>query len=263
MKIKVSVCSSVGKKSRINQDNFFANGFINEKNKSRIKKSFIAKKAEQLLAICDGMGGEAKGEIASYIAVRKLETFRKRYSSLLARFDEHMDVYVHHANKAICEYIEGNGGVKMGSTAVVLCVNPQKGEAVSGNIGDSKALMFREGKLKKLSEDHNEAQSMVNLGIITEEEARTHSAKSKLTQHLGIRPDELVLEPFVSDTVILKKGDIFLLCSDGLTDMLSYDSIEKIMKEEKSAKKIANKLVTEADAAGGKDNTTVIVAEVI
>lgn len=263
MKCKTVVCSSVGMKRKVNQDNFYVNGFINEEQKHYTLKSYFSSKAEQILCICDGMGGEKYGEVASYIAVNKLISYKQRYSNLVTRFDEHMEAYVQSANNAICSFIRENNGERSGSTMALLCVGPEAKEAVASNVGDSKVFLFRKNELKKISEDHNQAQTFVNLGMITEEEARTHKDKSKLTQHLGIFQEEMVLEPYVSDHIILEKNDLFLLCSDGLTDMLSYEDIAEILTSNISLKEKCKKLVDVANKNGGEDNTTVILAEIL
>jgi len=145
----------------------------------------------------------------------------------------------------------------------LLCISPEKKEAVASNVGDSKVFLFRKEVLKKISEDHNQAQSLVNLGLITEEEARIHKDKSKLTQYLGIFQEEMVLEPYVTDNIILEKEDIFLICSDGLTDMLSYTDIAQILKTDISLKDKCKKLVNNANNKGGNDNITVVLAQII
>lgn len=263
MKCKTVVCSSVGVKRKVNQDNFYVNGFINEEQKNYIIKSYFSSKSEQVLCICDGMGGEKYGEVASYIAVKKLISYKERYSNLLNRFDEHMNAYVQSANNAICTFIQENDGERSGSTMALLCISPEKKEAVASNIGDSKVFLFRKNEFKKISEDHNQAQSLVNIGLITEDEARTHKDKSKLTQHLGIFQEEMVLEPFITDNIILEKDDLFMICSDGLTDMLDYEQIAEILKANISLKDKCKKLVEEANNKGGEDNITVVLAGLI
>ncbi len=263
MKCKTVICSSVGMKRKINQDNFYVNGFLNKKRKNRVMKSFFASKKEQILCICDGMGGEKFGEEASLIAVEKLFSYQRKYSNLISRFEDHINAYVQSANNAICAFIQKNNGERSGSTMALLCISPKQKEAVASNIGDSKVFLLRNNELRKISMDHNQAQSLVNVGLITEDEARTHKDKSKLTQHLGIFPDEMILEPHISDNVILKKNDIFLICSDGLTDMLSDPDIINILKRNAPLKKKCKKLVETANRNGGVDNTTVILAEIV
>lgn len=263
MKCKTVVCSSVGKKRKVNQDNFYVNGFINEEQKHYILKSYFSSKAEQVLCICDGMGGEKYGEVASYIAVKKLISYKERYSNLINRFDEHMNAYVQSANNAICTFIQENNGERSGSTMALLCISPEKKEAVASNVGDSKVFLFRKNELKKISEDHNQAQSLVNIGLITEDEARTHKDKSKLTQHLGIFQDEMVLEPHITDNIILEKDDLFMICSDGLTDMLNYEEITAVLQDKLLLKEKCKKLVEKSNEKGGEDNITVVLAEIM
>lgn len=263
MRIKTAVCTSVGMKRKSNQDNFYVNGFVNKNAEQFLLKNFLSSKKEQILCICDGMGGVKNGDIASFIAIESLDKYRKKYSNLFSRFDEHMNAYVQSANKNICTYIKNNGGERMGTTMVTICISPEEEEAVVTNVGDSKAYLYRNGVMKKLSEDHNQAQSMVNIGIITEEEARIHKDKSKLTQYLGIFQNEMLIEPFLSDYIMIRKSDMFLLCSDGLTDMLENKEIENILKQKNSVKYKAKKLIDTANQKGGKDNITVILAQAV
>ena len=262
MKCRTAVCSSIGKKLKINQDNFYFNGYINEDQKEYILKTNFPSKDEQILCICDGMGGEKYGEVASYIVAKKLVSYKNRYSNLIDRFDEHINSFVQSANKAVCKFIQENNGERSGSTMALLCISPEKEEAVASNIGDSKVFLVRDNELRKISEDHNQAQSLVNLGVITEDEARTHKDKSKLTQHIGIFPNEIIIEPYITDNIILKEKDLFLLCNDGLTDMIDYDEIKTILCVDLPLKDKCQKLVDRANDNGGEDNITVILAEI-
>lgn len=263
MRVKTAVCSSIGKKRKINQDNFYLNGLLNGKYYSHFDSSNFSSKKEQILAVCDGMGGEKHGEIASYISVKKLKDYDGKYSNLFNRFPEHIKKYTESSNKAICEYMMYHGNERMGSTFAILCISPENKEAIAANLGDSKIYYFHAENLKKISEDHNQAQSLVNMEMITEEEAREHPGKSKLTQHLGIFPNEMLLEPYISENIMLSKGDIFLICSDGLTDMLSDDEILDYMRTKERLSKRCKQLVKKAEEKGGKDNITVIIAEII
>ena len=263
MKIKTAVCSSAGVKRRVNQDNFYVNGYINKKHDVYILKSFLSSSKEQLLCICDGMGGEEYGEIASLLAVQKVGKYKNKYGSIIKNFERHAEAFALSANKKICEYMISNDIDSMGSTLAFLCVAPKERQAVAANVGDSKIYLFRNGKLLKLSTDHNSAQRLVELGIISEDEARTHKDKSQLTQYLGIPQEEMIIEPEISDCVLLNKGDIFLLCSDGLTDMLECNEIENIISARASVRSKCKKLVYQANRNGGVDNVTVVLCEVL
>ncbi len=262
MRVKTAVCSSVGKKRHINQDNFYLNGLFNKKNSPHFNAGRFSSGKEQILAVCDGMGGEDHGEIASYMTVKKLLDYTGRYSNLFNRFGEHVESYTQSANKTICEYMRKNKNGRMGSTYALLCISPKAKEAVAANLGDSKIYYLHREILKKISVDHNQAQTLVDMEMITEDEAREHSGKSMLTQHLGIFPDEMVLEPYVSENVMLSKGDIFIICSDGLTDMLKDEELVEILRTRKNLKKRCRQLVKKAEKNGGRDNITVILAEI-
>lgn len=260
MKVKTAVCTSVGRKREVNQDNFCVNGFINSDAKTYILKSYFSSSKEQLLSVCDGMGGEKHGEIASLLASRQLAEYQEENPCLAEDFENHVRKFAFHANAAVCKYMESHGDEHMGSTLASLCISPGHGKAMAANVGDSKVYLFRDGNLEKLTVDHNVAQRLVDMGIITQEEARTHKEKSKLTQHIGISPDELEIEPHISRAVELKKGDLFLICSDGLTDMLDEKAICDILASDGSVKEKCHTLVSTADQNGGTDNTTVVLA---
>ena len=250
-------------KRKINQDNYFFKGHINENHKNHVFMLDSSSKNDMLLGIFDGMGGEKNGEIASFITAKALEKYAENHKDLIESFDEHISSFVQIANTALCAFIKENNGERSGSTMALLCISLKKGEAVASNIGDTKAFLLRNNELIRLSIDHNRAQTLVDMGIITEDEARTHKDKSKLTQHIGIFPDEMIIEPFITDNIIIKEKDLFMLCSDGLTDMLDYNEIKEILTEKAQLKDKCKKLVERANAGGGEDNVTVILAEII
>ena len=133
-----------------------------------------------------------------------------------------------------------------------------EGRAVACNIGDSRIYMMRSGMLQQISKDHTIVQQMVDSGAITKEEARTHKRRHILSQNIGIFPDELIIEPHFAEPIELKEGDVFPLCSDGLTDMVSDDVIRTILANNEDAEG----LVAAALENGGRDNVTVIVIKV-
>ena len=121
---------------------------------------------------------------------------------------------------------------------------------------------MRDGCFKQLSRDHTQAQSMVDMGLLKPEEMNSHKGKHKLTQHFGIFPDEIIIQPYESEVISIMENDIFILCSDGLTDMMDDGEIASIACENLSPKDMASKLVDIAVEKGGKDNTTVVVARI-
>lgn len=99
--------------------------------------------------------------------------------------------------------------------------------------------------------------------MITEEEARTHKGKSKLTQHLGIHPEEMVIEPEISEEIPIQKGDVFLVCSDGLTDVMNYNEIIQVLSLKLSTKRKCKRIIQTSNDNGGVDNITAIICEII
>ena len=238
-----------------NEDNFYLQGRYRE-DVEQGEDEAVCRASDRrfLAAVADGMGGEEQGEKASLMAVRALKpcSFGEISSQAAAAVDE--------ANREICEEIENQGGRRMGSTLVSLYMD--EGKAVCCNVGDSRAYLLREGKLSQLSVDHNKAGRMVELGVLTPEQASRHPSRHELTQHLGIFADEMVIEPAVSQTVELEDGDLFLLCSDGLTDMVSMEDLKAVLSGGVSPQEMAKELVRLALAGGGRDNVTVIVLQI-
>lgn len=255
MKIESAVFCHVGRVRSNNEDNYYINGKYRwnfSENEAFEKDVKSADKA--LYAVSDGMGGEDLGELASWIAVRNL------YPAKISEVRESAIDSIEKANNEICSEIRENRGRRIGATLVMLYIDDKK--AISCNVGDSRAYLFRDKALIQISEDHNEAMQMARMGIISKEEAENHHFRHALSQHLGIFKDELLIEPYFSDEISLKKGDVFLLCSDGLTDMVANEEICRIITEFKSPSKIGEALKEMALLNGGKDNITVLVAKV-
>lgn len=261
VKIKTAVCSFVGDR-KINQDNFYINGFYNQKYKSKIKKTFSPKNEEQVLAVSDGMGGEQHGEIAAKTAMQVLHQYHKKYLCFEEDFKFKVQEYIQGANDAVCRLMHADGKPQCGAAVSVLCIFPQTQKATAFNVGDCKVMLFRNGNIHQISRDHNAAQTLVDVGLLTKEQARCSKEKSYLTQHLGIMPEEMIIEPYVSETIILQKGDIFLLCSDGLTDALTDTALETILKKRMSIQRKCKKLVYTAHRNGSKDNITLIISKI-
>ena len=250
--------SHVGKVRDNNEDNYFINGKIPDPNTTDMV--FTADESKGgLYAVCDGMGGEECGEVASEIAVNTLHKFYRRMLEQGIAFDKLIDSYIDEANTQICDEIEKSDGKRMGTTFAVLYIKNEIAHVY--NIGDSRVYLLRNNLLSQLSCDHTQIKRLIDMGILTAEKAKTHPERHMLTQHLGIFPDEMVLEPFVANPLTVEDNDMFLLCSDGLTDMLEDKAIEEIMRDSSDPQKATKKLIDAALQNGGKDNVTVIVVE--
>ncbi len=213
-----------------------------------------------LIAVADGMGGHAAGEIASKIAVTTLKKLAPILEDSEIDQDSRQDILLsvsHEIDDAILH--EGNQTPEyagMGTTLTALHINDKSVELL--HIGDSRCYHFADGDLKQLSYDHTVMQELLDQGRLTPEEVRSHPQRSILTQVLmgdsGIDP-VLMVYP-------VKKGDFFLLCSDGLSSVLSDEEIEKIIKTNQGSA-LVDALLSATKAAGAPDNVTIIWAEVV
>lgn len=207
--------------------------------------------AEPVVAVADGMGGHLGGEVAAQLAVETLERLTQRREGSLAD-------RVREANRAVWERSRSDPTVAgMGTT--LTAVELGEGRARVAHVGDSRAYRFRDGELLRLTEDHTVVHRMVLEGQLTEEQAELHPYRNILTRVLGVEPAVDVDEAEVD----LRPGDRLLLCSDGLTGMLPERRILQVLAEETDPRSAADRLVAEANAAGGVDNITVIVVDVV
>lgn len=255
LKIEGAVVTNEGNVRAGNEDNYYLFGkYRYDTSVGSKKEKMEASPQQALAAVYDGMGGEEAGEVASLIAARFFMPCRNE------NLREEVLYQVKCANGAICREIENRGGRRIGTTAVMLYLD--EGKATCCNVGDSRCYFMRDGILKQISVDHTEAENMVRMGILDPGKARKSKGWHKLTQHLGIFPDEFVIEPYFGETIALQAGDWFLLCSDGLTDMVMDDEISGILGRVKDAESAAGKLVETALKNGGRDNVTALVLRV-
>lgn len=251
----------VGNVRENNEDNFYYNGiFLNETN--RETPTIYSEKREnkiQIYAVCDGMGGEESGEVASLIAVQTLTKYQEMLNTgNYHNFSKYIEMYLSEATRLISEKRKP-GGKRIGTTIALLCV---EGNVIHiCNIGDSRVYLLRRKKMKQISEDDTQAARLVKMGTITKEEAKTHPDRDRLTQYLGIAPEERIVKPHWT-SIKAARGDVFLLCSDGITDMLEDGEIENILKQKKSEKTIVIELVNRAIEKGGWDNITAMMLRV-
>lgn len=253
MKIQASVICHVGRVRSNNEDNYYLQGEIRQDvDQLNTRAQFVGTDACTLFAVADGMGGEAQGEFASLTAVKSLRACAMEQVCVTATRS------INRANALICREMDRIGR-RMGTTLAALYIDA--GKAVACNVGDSRVYLLRDGSLTQLSTDHSQVQQMIDLGILSPEDARTHPNRHMLTQHLGIREEEMILQPAFSEELELKSGDIFLLCSDGLTDMVDDDAIQTALSSGTPEYQVQT-LVEQALAAGGRDNVTVLVATV-
>ena len=233
--------TDIGKAREINQDYYY-----------------ISENTEipQVYILADGMGGYKGGEIASKLAVESAARYIKsNFSSNLMEKEEILKLVenaVEYANMVVyekskeVEELEG-----MGTTLEICLIYNNK--AYIGHVGDSRIYRIRKDVIRKLTKDHSYVQKLIEDKKITREEAKYHPKKNMLTKALGCTP---YVEPDIRARNF-EKGDIFIMCSDGLTNMVDEKQIYDIVTRD--IEKAAEELVNEANAAGGYDNITVII----
>lgn len=252
LKLDAAAYTHIGKVRKNNEDNFYLFGKYRSSVETSVQKVHRRKHAGRALAaVCDGMGGEEAGEIASLVAVKELKPLG------LPKLREDIAGQVTRMNEAVCRERTIRGDKHMGTTFVGLYFADN--HVLCCNVGDSRAYLFRDNRLQQLSEDHNEARRQVSLGILTEEQARESKSRHCLTQHIGLFPKELVIAPFYSELISLKTGDIFLLCSDGITDMITDSELAALFSHNKKAKKYVQDLINIVIKKGARDNATAVV----
>src|SRR5947209_8816676 len=202
-----------------------------------------------LFAVADGMGGARAGEVASRMAV---EAFDRSPPSGSA--EEQLAAVARAANGEIYRLAqEDSSRAGMGTTLTAAVV--RDGEISIGHVGDSRLYRCRDGGLERLTDDHSLVEELVKQGKLTPEDAEVHPQRSIITRALGPEPDVQV----DTHTHTARAGDVYLICSDGLTGMVSERDVAEILRANPRLSDAADKLVAAANAAGGKDNITVVL----
>jgi len=212
----------------------------------------------QLFVLADGMGGHKAGEVAAAQAVASFcERMEQHFSEEpldLQRARKAVEEAIVHINYVIhkmgMEDYELRG---MGTT--FCCLYFHKEGVIYGHVGDSRIYRVREGELEQLTKDHSLVRELVDMGQLDEEQAKEFVYKNIITQAVGTEP---LVEPAVL-TQSVKEGDLYMMCSDGLTDHVSDKEIENLLKSEVSVMKKAENLVHAAKEKGGHDNITVVL----
>lgn len=228
--------SDVGRKRRKNED------------------AFLLLDSHSVFVVADGMGGYAGGDIASKMAVETVEKAFKANAfpgppyEKVPRRGSDVVVAITEANRAIFEHARANSHLEgMGTTIVVSRFSPNKQRLYIGHVGDSRAYRLRDGELRQMTSDHT-------LGALGFGGTLGTRLSRAVGTKIGVVVDLIIARP-VPD-------DVYLLCSDGLTKMIGDDEIKATMKESGSVPKILDALITKANAAGGKDNVTVVLLKV-
>jgi protein phosphatase len=222
--------TDTGRQRRDNEDNAFARAPV--------------------FVVADGMGGAQAGEVASRLAIEAFE----RELPESGTPEERLAECVRAANRTIYEMSRSeHERAGMGTTLTAAYLDD--GDLAIAHVGDSRAYLFRDQALTRLTQDHSLVEELVRKGKLTEEQAAEHPQRSIITRALGPEPDVEV----DTWTYPVRAGDVLLLCSDGLTSMISEEQIMQILASAPSLERAAQRLIAAANDAGGRDNITVIL----
>ncbi|MGN0202921.1 MAG: PP2C family protein-serine/threonine phosphatase [Coprococcus sp.] len=236
-----------------NEDNLYFDGRILPRGNTGLKNIYTVQAAlnkSPCFGVFDGMGGEAHGEEASFLAAYQMQQKVKALEDYLYRPSTFFEELIQEMNTAVCNEASRLQAGRMGSTAVMLYF--EENTVYQCNVGDSRAYRLRDNAFLQLSENHTDELFLKAQGI---------HRKPSLTQHLGIWPEEMLLEPHIVKCGI-QEGDCYLLCSDGLTDMLSNAEICDALLKYENVGNTVQQLQNMALERGGRDNVTIIVIRI-
>jgi serine/threonine protein phosphatase PrpC len=226
--------------------------------RSNNEDAFVVDPDRGFVAVADGMGGAASGEVASQVFV---DTTREVFSGHQAQSDQVISALLQKsfllANTRIFNLARENADRQgMGCTAELLAFYDRN--YILGHVGDSRTYLFRDGVLRQMTKDHSLVQDEIDQGFISPEEARSHAHRHVIVRAVGVN-EELAVDLIRGQG---QPGDVFLLCSDGLHDMIEDYQIQELLSLSVNVNEKAERLIEAAKAAGGHDNVTVALCEV-
>lgn len=236
--------TDVGKKRSINED------YLD-----------VVEKTENvhLAVLADGMGGHNAGDVASELAVRYLVDRFHKSAILSGSSDEIVSGWLTEAyegaNARISTIAESDPNCKGMGTTLISAVF-QSNKVTVAHIGDSRVYLFSQGEIKPLTKDHSYVNVLLDSGEINEEQARTHPKKNMLMKAIGT---ELSIDPDILN-ITLRQGEIILICSDGLSNMVTTDQMTLILKEDVSLEAKVDAFIKLANEQGGEDNISIILS---
>ena len=244
MKIKGCITSMIGKKRDNNEDNFYFAKEILKENNSGLEKIIVKDINHKTFGIFDGMGGLPLGEKASHLGALELQKYCNNNN------DFSMKEYFKIANERIKNY--KNGKIHLGTTVSIINFLDKKFEI--GNIGDSRIYILKNDKLIQISKDHTEQMLFDELNI-------SLNRKPRLIEYLGLKEEGLKIHPHIRKYSYRNISKI-LMCTDGLTDMVSDEEIRKILVSEESIEDNMQELISLVNKNGGEDNTTIMIFKI-
>jgi protein phosphatase len=216
----------------------------------------VSRNGVSLLAVADGVGGLSEGAAASQATIKSLKEGFERLPGEDA--EEVLRSQLARANAALYSQHHGQPGKMSGSTIVAVVF--ENDSALVAHVGDSRAYLLRDGRLRRLTEDHSLVAEQVRAGIITPEQAANSHQRHVITRSLGVGP---TLEVEFDQRLECQGGDLFLLCSDGLSDVVADEELEQMLSASVQVGRTAADLVAQANQRGGPDNVSVVLARVL
>lgn len=249
MEVTAFGLSHVGRQRQHNEDNF------------------LVEQKANLFVVADGMGGHAAGEIASRIAVESISefilhtieddgTWPHAYDESLKRSTNRLMAALKLANTRVVEAMKKDVRLRGMGTTVVGCL-AEEGTMSIAHVGDSRAYLIRNGSIERITNDHSWVFEQVQAGMLTEVEAEKHPLRNVITRALG---GSLSVVPDASE-IDCKAGDVYLLCSDGLTGMVPEDEILRLVTSTEDLGKACQQLIDMANERGGVDNITTVLVK--
>jgi serine/threonine protein phosphatase PrpC len=227
--------------------------------RSRNEDALLQRPGRGIVAVADGMGGHAAGDIASRLAVDVLDD---RTADLPGDgIDEYLKETVRAAHDAILRAAAADPALDgMGTTLTALHLDRGSGTATIVHVGDSRAYRWRNAALEQLTRDQTWVQEQVDSGRLSPEQARGHPFSAMLTSALGVAQSELDTQVIAAE---VEPGDLFVLCSDGLTARLTDEDLRRLLLEHDGLDDVADAMVAAANEAGGPDNITVALVRIV
>lgn len=248
--LEASCSSYLGSGRSINEDNFYFNKKRLVKHNSGMHKYISAEfplSEPVAFAVFDGIGGASYGEEASYLASKVFSEKMKELDDVVLNEKEFLLNICRSATYAVNSFSRQKQLSQIGTTLVSVLFADD--EVFICNVGDSKAFLLRDNKFMQISKDHTDEEFLKSIGV---------EKKPSLLQYIGMSTDEGGLDPFISKGKIME-NDVYVLCSDGVSDVLDIHSIFKTIKEEKSTDRMVEKIINDVKLADGQDNATIII----
>jgi serine/threonine protein phosphatase PrpC len=219
--------------------------------RSNNEDAFLIDDQRALFAVADGMGGHRGGEVASHTAI---EALRAAIANGTPLHDA-----ITRANTAVLTRAAGDDELTGMGTTMTAVIAVGGRQLLIGHVGDSRAYLLHEGTLRRATDDHSLVEELVRDGRLTPEQAEAHPQRAIVTRALGV-DDDVDVDLYTLD---VEAGDRVVLCSDGLTTMVRERDIERLARTETDPQRLAEALVNAANAAGGEDNVTIVVIDVL